>query len=251
MAERITEVEIKTVKIDSDIYPRTKPSTAQVKLYRQNLDNLPPIEITKEHYLVDGYHRILAHKAEKKDLIKALIIEIPRNEVLWESTKRNSKHGLSLNRKEKTSLAKKFFEQGKTIDEISDTVGVSKSKLYYLTKDNRQKEKQKAIDMILDFNNKGKSPKEILAELKKKGVKLSLSKITRIIQNSKLEKRNDEEKPAKQTDKFDVEQWIMDELTEMFRKLKNKKEYKLGDSYKLKDFLNVVKEVIEEEQGED
>lgn len=250
MEEKPIEVEIATVKVENEIYPRKNPNKAQIKLYRQNLENLPPIQINKEHYLVDGYHRVLAHKEEKKDLIKAFILDIPKKEILWESTKLNSKHGLSLNRKEKTELAKKFFEQGKDLDSISETVGVSKSKLYYLTKGDRQKEKQKVIDLIIDLNNKGKSPKDILAELKKKGVKLSISKITRIIQNSKLEKRKDEEKPEKKADKFDVEQWIMDELTEMFRKLKNRKDYKLGDAYKLNDFLDAVKETIEEELNE-
>ena len=54
------------VKHDPSYYPRKKHDQAQVEKYRAVIDNLPPIMVNKSHMLIDGFHRLQAHKQEKR-----------------------------------------------------------------------------------------------------------------------------------------------------------------------------------------
>lgn len=108
-----------------DLYPRFKPDPATIQEYAQNLEALPPIELSQQKILIDGYHRLKAHET-------AGATEIPYTETQVESeahihllaTARNAKHGLRISEDEKKSLAIKWW-QNRPDAEIEDALSIS------------------------------------------------------------------------------------------------------------------------------
>ena len=63
-------MEIDKITIREDLYPRKKIDEQKVKEYSENLDKLPPIVINQDKILIDGKHRVLAHKLAGKNEIE-------------------------------------------------------------------------------------------------------------------------------------------------------------------------------------
>jgi len=149
----MVKIEIEDVKFCEDFYPRANFDNETVNSYRLNIDSLPPITITKEdHYLVDGYHRLLAHKLEGLKEIKVEFLDIPKDRVLWEATKLNATHGKQLERSEKQRLAHIFYKNnGCTLEEISDVLAVSSSTLSNWLRRVIQKMKEDQKDQIINL----------------------------------------------------------------------------------------------------
>ena len=101
------KIPIDQIKFEKDLYPRFQADNYTINQYRLCIDQLPPITLTKDNILVDGYHRLLAHKLEGLTEIDAEFIETSdRLELLLESIRRNSIHGkqLSIDEKRKNSI---------------------------------------------------------------------------------------------------------------------------------------------------
>lgn len=156
MNDVVKDVMLADVVIDETLYPRKQFDQDAVNRYRQAIDNLPPIEITHENYLIDGYHRLMAHRIEQRETIRATVEELDRDSVLWESARRNASHGLQLSQADKSSLGRKFFEQGKSIEEIAVVLSVTDRAIRDWTKALREaaneERDQKIIDMYLACN---------------------------------------------------------------------------------------------------
>src|SRR5690606_37409734 len=106
MSQRIP---LDKVVFDKDLYPRRSHKNALVERYRRSLNLLPPIVLTHENILVDGYHRLLAHRYEKAPDIAYETVELDREQVKWESARRNAKHGEQLEEEEKKDIARGLF----------------------------------------------------------------------------------------------------------------------------------------------
>lgn len=136
----IVQVRVDSVVFADDLYPRDTFDQETVNRYRQAIDRLPPIEITHENYLIDGYHRLIAHRIEQREMIAAKIEHLNREDVLWEATARNAKHGRQLNRDEKSRLGRRFYTDGRLVPEIADALSVTERTVMNWTHDQRQKE---------------------------------------------------------------------------------------------------------------
>jgi len=120
-------VDISWLKFDETQYPRFKWSQETVNMYRLTLDNLPPVQINFDCYILDGYHTYHAYNMEGKGKIPAQFLDVASEDILWMSAKLNSAHGLPLTTKEKQDLASKFVERGKQVKEIAELFGVSEN----------------------------------------------------------------------------------------------------------------------------
>jgi len=149
------KVSIDSIKFIEELYPRNGFDNEVVNSYRLNIEKLPAIIISKENYLVDGYHRILAHKLEGLTEIEAEIYDIAKDKVLWEATKVNARHGLQLSTKEKKRLAIHFYKNNDcTLSQISEVLAVSEatlsnSWLREVIEDARQEQKREIIELYL------------------------------------------------------------------------------------------------------
>ena len=91
------EVLIADVVFRRDLYPRSQLRLDIVARYKEFLPDLPPIEINQHNELIDGWHRIEAHKKASVAKIRAVVTEVENDiEHLKTACLRNSRHGEQL-----------------------------------------------------------------------------------------------------------------------------------------------------------
>lgn len=118
------EIKIDDVVYREDLYPRIEHKPALVQRYAENIDVLPPIEINQNNILIDGYHRLTAHRKNELATIRALVTEtISEAQLLGLAIKRNASHGMQLAEKDKRKNAIRLYEAGN---------GLTKSEIAYL-----------------------------------------------------------------------------------------------------------------------
>lgn len=147
------KVLIDQIKFEKDIYPRFQADNYTVNQYRLCIDQLPPITLTKDNVLIDGYHRLLAHKLEGLKEIEVEFVETTDHlELLLESIRRNSSHGKQLSIDEKRASSLKLYKAGITdLDKIALILSVTRQSVSNWTKDIRQEAKEKRNIEILEL----------------------------------------------------------------------------------------------------
>lgn len=113
-------VRVGDVKLVEEFYPRRGIDNETVNLYVLNLDALPPILVIRNLTLIDGYHRLTAHRVAGREEIDIEVLDVPEDKILLEAAKRNSIHGKQLTKREKRSLAVKLYERDLTQEEIAE-----------------------------------------------------------------------------------------------------------------------------------
>ena len=162
------KVEIDKVKFNREWYPRFEADNATVNQYRECLDRLPPILVTKDLVLVDGYHRLLAHKLEGKTEIDITFFESnDPKEIILEAIRLNSLHGKQLSQKEKKANCLKLWEQGLTdIEKHTSLFSVDDSTIMRWTEDKRKEAKEKEAQEVLELYLQCFTQREIAEQLK-------------------------------------------------------------------------------------
>jgi len=177
------KVKIDDIKFIQSLYPRDSLHNDIVNSYCLNLDALPPITITKNMTLVDGYHRLVAYKVSGKSEIEC---ESPlditeEKDILIEAIKRNSTHGLQLNMTEKRNLARRLYESDwvGTQEELTGILGVSQQSISNWVGDIKQTKDEERDERIIQLYLVGKTEQEIADEFK-----LTQPRVQQIINNT-------------------------------------------------------------------
>jgi hypothetical protein len=136
------------IRFVKDLYPRIRPIDDVVERYRDALDNLPPITVARDGILVDGYHRWQAHVREGREEIRAENLgNLSDAEIIRESITRNASHGQQLSRQDKQRMAAHLWAalahlpNSERIEEITQTLAVSRDAVERWTKDARKSER--------------------------------------------------------------------------------------------------------------
>lgn len=169
-------ISVDAIRFDLDLYPRFEADNSTVNQYRQAIDALPPILVTKKkeledgtlkHDVIDGYHRLLAHKLEERTEIEVEIFESDDpQEILIEAINRNNSHGRQLSTKEKRKNAQRLFKIGVTnLDEIASILSVTTRSARDYTKDLRKKAGEERDAEILELYLQCYSYREIEEKL--------------------------------------------------------------------------------------
>ena len=158
---------IDAIVFDKELYPRFEADNNTVNQYRSSLDQLPPIVITKDMILIDGYHRLLAHRLEGRTEIEAEIMDIPREQVLIESVRRNSKHGLQLSLKEKKRLVRQLYRKGTMTrqEDLAQLFSVSQPTISNWVSDYLYNERKARREDAWELFHEGGTQAEIAEEL--------------------------------------------------------------------------------------
>lgn len=148
------EINIDDVIFEPSKYPRRKWDSMTVTMLRNAIDNIPPIQINKNRILIDGLHRLQAHKLEGKTTIKAIVRDTKDQDILWEATRLNATHGKQLTLEEKEELSKRFFkEKNLTEAEIANALSVSIGKISEwvsnIRKERNEDRNQKILELYL------------------------------------------------------------------------------------------------------
>ena len=105
-------VRIADIVVREDLYPRLEPSRDRILQYRECLAELPPIEINQNRWLIDGYHRLEAHKEAGADAVPVKVTQTANEyEFFMLTGERNAAHGLPMSSSEKKQYTIRCFRK--------------------------------------------------------------------------------------------------------------------------------------------
>lgn len=139
----IKTIAINDIHLDYSLYPRRPQlkswggdkqapygSWITVHDYFKRMETgakFPPVVVAPlngKMVLIDGWHRLQAHKRTKKGLIKAEIIHVEKSKMFLEAVKRNAVHGRQFTSMEKRNIVVRLKKQQISISEISAIIGI-------------------------------------------------------------------------------------------------------------------------------
>lgn len=110
----------------ADLYPRLKPNPAKIQEYSENIDRLPPIEVSDTGILIDGFHRWKAFETCKIEDIPVIVTPVKsERDIERLSVLRNSSHGQQLTQEEKKKFAVRWWDNTPP-DEICQALSISR-----------------------------------------------------------------------------------------------------------------------------
>lgn len=171
-----------------DLYPRFKPNPQKIQEYAENIDRLPPIEISQGNILIDGYHRWKAYQTNKLDTIPCTVTQVKSESELERlAVERNSRHGQQLTQDEKKKYAVRWWDVISD-DDILATLSISQATFSRWTKDKRQQKEQEIKQQIYDMWMRCHTQQEIADS-----ASVSIGKVSELAENFKNTHLNDSE----------------------------------------------------------
>lgn len=165
------------------LYPRRNYDEKTVNQYLQAIDDLPPILITADNRIIDGYHRLIAHRIENKETIRVEISPLSDDtEILKESIRLNASHGKQLTPDDKKTLARTLFETGMNGKELSGLLSVNASTISRWTVDLRLAQDNTRDAKIMELWLACKTQEEIA-----EAVGLERSSVTKIVNKLQMQ----------------------------------------------------------------
>jgi len=160
MKKKINEIDVRM-----DLYPRLEVDVKKVQEYSENVELLPPIDINQNNILIDGLHRLKAHKQAKLTEIEVNVIKTEsENDVVILSIEKNAKHGLMLSYRDKQSLANKLFD-GKNANRLIKTLSISertfRNWVAHKTRQLKEERDEKIINLYLQCWTQEKIGEEV------------------------------------------------------------------------------------------
>lgn len=173
---------IKDIVIRMDLYPRMEVDNKKVQEYSENIENLPEIIVNQDNILIDGLHRLKAHKqAELKEINVIVEQTASENDLYLRAIETNATHGLQLSMKDKQSVSVKLYDL-KNRDRLIKSLSVSSASFdRWVSNKAKQLKEQREEEALLTY---------LHAELTQTGVadKIGLSQpeISDIITNYQM-----------------------------------------------------------------
>ena len=135
----------------ADLYPRLKPNPAKIQEYSENIDRLPPIEISQTGILIDGYHRWKAYETAKIEEIPVIVTEVKSEaEIERLSVLRNATHGQQLTQDDKKVFAVRWWDNIPA-EEICQTLSISRKTYDRWTSAKQEQKEEQTKQRIYDM----------------------------------------------------------------------------------------------------
>ena len=181
------KTKIKDIIIRMDLYPRLEVDNSKVQEYSENIDNLPQIIINQDNILIDGLHRLKAHKQAKETEIECDVEQTEsENEIYLRAIETNSKHGLQLSMKDKQSVAVKLYDL-KNRERLIKSLSIAPRTFDgWVSNKAKQLKEQKEEEAILTYLHAELTQKDVAERI---GV--SEAEMSRILQNCKCAEMED------------------------------------------------------------
>lgn len=130
------KLKISDIEFDKEVYPRTGVDFITVSRYYNALKSgakFPPIvvaELDGKNVLLDGAHRLAAHKSAKRKDIEVDLVKVEdRQELYIEAIKANVRHGKQFSTYDTTKICIKLKEFKFTDAKISELVLIPSDKI--------------------------------------------------------------------------------------------------------------------------
>jgi len=112
------------LKLDDSVWPRSALDEEAIERYRDCLQELPPIVVDRETMTVlDGWHRVEAHKREGLETISVKYDGCPPHLFLARSYALNARHGLPVSNTRRDEIILSLHEKGMTQQQIATEMG--------------------------------------------------------------------------------------------------------------------------------
>lgn len=144
-------MKIEKIRIDGGTQPREAISVEVVTEYTEAIIDgaaFPPVTVYHDgtdYWLADGFHRLAAHKAAKREEIKADVIQGTRRDAIWHSFGANKAHGLRRQKGDARRAIERILkdEEWSKVPQtkIAEHVGVNQSTVSRIQKDLMQTHK--------------------------------------------------------------------------------------------------------------
>lgn len=161
---KLVEIPTDEVIFREDLYPRFETDQALIEKYANSIEYLPPIFISPNNILIDGYHRWKAHQLAKKEKIKAYVIPTKSEaEIEVLAYKYNSTHGKQLSNAEKKAFAQKKIGL-LSVKEIAEILSVDERTIRRWTETQRKALEEERKRKVLELYLKAWNTQEKIAE---------------------------------------------------------------------------------------
>jgi len=170
----IVEIRIDQIEAPQGLLPRIITGTREEKIqeYAEMIEEgvvFDPIKVWKRedrYWVIDGMHRLEAHKRLGLETIKAEIVSC-ENELDYriKAVKENLKHGIPLLKEEKILLTQTLYKLGVQIAELKKLFGVSERTLYYWLEPVKEQEKTELKKKALEMRKQGYTQEQVAREL--------------------------------------------------------------------------------------
>ena len=186
------KVKVKDIIFRKDLYPREDKAFGTgsgkdfvlIEKYCSSIECLPPIIINQDNILIDGWHRLFAHKKLELEEIEVKVRKTEsERELKWLACELNCKHGKQLTNKEKARFAI-FNCYDFECKELAELLSVSVSTVENWTMDMRTAQKYERNQKIIDLHLHKKQTQETIA----KKLKISQTTVSEVI-NKFIEKK--------------------------------------------------------------
>ncbi|MDD5338155.1 MAG: DNA methyltransferase [Dehalococcoidales bacterium] len=146
------KVKIDDIKVIQEFYPRESLDNELVNTYRHSIGQLPPITLSKDLVLIDGYHRLVAHRIEgiAEIDVEEPFLDLTGDALYIEGIRRNAFHGKQLSMAEKRIAARRLHKNGND-KELITLLSVSDRTIDEWLKDLKAKEREQRNDEILNL----------------------------------------------------------------------------------------------------
>ncbi len=173
---------IKDIIIRMDLYPRQDVDNKKIQEYVECVEFLPPILINQNNILIDGLHRLRAHKqAENKEIECKIETTSSENEIYLRAIETNSKHGLQLSMKDKQSVAIKLYDL-KNRERLIKSLSISSSTFdKWVSNKAKQLKEQKKEEAILTYLHAELTQRDVAEQ-----TGIALGKINEMFNNYKF-----------------------------------------------------------------
>ncbi|MCK5260634.1 MAG: ParB-like nuclease domain-containing protein [Thermoplasmatales archaeon] len=163
------KINIDDIVINPELMPREELDKTLVETYAENVDALPPIILNQEDVLIDGWHRLEAHKLKGLKEIEYILKKTKDDkEIMEEAVKANATHGKQLSMKEKKKTAIRLFDASDGNPDykkhLLSIFGVSKSTLYKWIEDIAKEKEELFKDDIINTYLQAELTEEQVAE---------------------------------------------------------------------------------------
>jgi len=161
-------IKISEIIIDESIYPRTSLCMETVERYREAIESgvkLPEIIITSDNRLLDGRHRLEAHKLAGIEEVEVFVTESADPDV--DSVICNLKHGRPLAKEEIKAAARRWY--GKMpVQQIAETLKVTRQTVQNWVADlvkEKEETREKIREKALEMRAEGLTQEEVAEKL--------------------------------------------------------------------------------------
>lgn len=131
-----TWVPWRAIEVRDELMPRARLDQDAVESYKPIIDELPPIEVQRDTFvLIDGWHRLRATSEGHRDHVRIVEVDVSDRDLFRRAIEANVGHGVALKQSERLAAARRLVKMSDALEagerlsdaEIARVCGINRS----------------------------------------------------------------------------------------------------------------------------